>query len=361
MRSLKLFLFVLFVPGFLFCQNKEIRIAGRYQTGLILPHYKSMNYIIKDKVYAFDLIYSIPSNGSKEWHQAHKNPVVGFAYSYTNLGNKKVFGSANTMYAFLNKKIIDSKRYKLNYDLSVGVAYMNKPFDKKDNVNNFVISSPVNAYLHIYFDQQFKISNRLFLISNFGITHFSNGASKQPNKGLNILNAGIGISYSTNPEREKDQIEFKEFNKKNKLTIILSGGKKENFPTWNKKYLVSSLSISATRLINIKTGLGFGADIFFDPSLETKYKKQGIPKKYEFIFSGVHFCYDLIFGKMSFTIQQGIHTTFPAADYPFLYQRYGLRYNFRKNIIANLTLKAYLGFAQFIEFGIGYKIERHLR
>ncbi len=353
---------LLFSTVSIFSQNNVISLTGKYQTGLILPHYKSMNYIIENKIKAFDIVFGLSTKGKKNWHKLHKYPTVGFGYSYANLGNNEILGSANSVYSYINKSFFKTNKFKINYDLAAGIAYLNKPFDKKNNVSNFVIGSHINAYLHVYADIKYLITKNTAINASFGITHFSNGASKQPNKGLNQLTGALGATYFFNniesfKNNSINENKKSNFKKKFEFIVIYSGGKKENFPTWNKKYYISSLIISGNRSISEKSKLGLGLDLFYDPSLETKYTKKSEPKNTEFIFPGIHFSYDIVFGKLSFTMQQGIHPILPPSDYPLIFQRWGLRYRFYKNLIASVSLKSYMGFAQMIEFGIGYKLQ----
>jgi hypothetical protein len=51
----------------LFSQKKLIYSAV-FQKGIIVPHHKSINYLIKDYIYGIDLNFGKQTTGTKDWH-----------------------------------------------------------------------------------------------------------------------------------------------------------------------------------------------------------------------------------------------------------------------------------------------------
>jgi hypothetical protein len=64
----------------------------------------------------------------------------------------------------------------------------------------------------------------------------------------------------------------------------------------------------------------------------------------------------MIFGDVSFTIQWGYYLFVRWNDDGDFYHRFGLKYYFNDHFIANLTIKTHFSKADFIEWGIGYRI-----
>ncbi len=104
-----------------------------------------------------------------------------------------------------------------------------------------------------------------------------------------------------------------------------------------------------------KKRIGIGLDIFYDGSIAKRIEKGNTDEKINQnnLRQGAHISYDLIFGKVFFTVQAGYYFLVDWNDDPNLYNRLGLRYQ-HNNFIYNVSLKTHLGRADYIEWGIGY-------
>jgi hypothetical protein len=69
----------------------------------------------------------------------------------------------------------------------------------EDNPTQDVVGSSVNLYFNFSLLLNFKLSERPDLSLSTGMTHFSNGRTYTPQKGINTLGLAIGLKYNINP------------------------------------------------------------------------------------------------------------------------------------------------------------------
>ena len=342
-------------------QKTTVMLSSRLHYGFIIPHHESFKFLIEKHVTAFDVIIAFPTSGKKCWEQLYKKPSLGFGYYYGNFGNPEILGSVHSLYIYYKANFFTVKNFTLNHNLAFGLAYMTKPFDYQTNYLNFAIGTNINLHVNLNLETEYKINNKLTIFSDIGITHFSNGAVKMPNRGINIISISTGAKYFFNNEKKNiPEKAIPEFNGYNDFRFFITGGLKGIYPCYSKQYPISVIFANFGRTVSYKSRIGLGVNLFYNGSLVKKYETDSVfnSQKKDYLYSGVYFSYDIIFGKISFTIHQGFYLTQKNIDYK-IYQRFGFRYNFNNNISANLSIVTYFANAQFVEWGIGYNLRKN--
>jgi hypothetical protein len=149
------------------------------------------------------------------------------------------------------------------------------------------------------------------------------------------------------------------FKRSNEFSIIISKGVRENPPPNGVKFYTTTMCINAERLYNPKRKFGTGIDVFYDPSLESRIVSDSIVFKPIYNYrSGIHLSYDLMFNRVSLTMQTGVYFFTKAKDDGIVYSRIGLRAKVWKNITASVTLKTHFAKADVIEWGLGYSFQK---
>ena len=78
----------------------------------------------------------------------------------------------------------------------------------------------------------------------------------------------------------------------------------------------------------------------------------------ETIRAGLHGSYDLVISDLSIIINMGAYIYSRYPDDETVYQRIGLRYRVNKKLFVLMHLKSHWGKADFIEWGVGYRIDK---
>lgn len=356
---------LLFIQFYAFAQVDSITnfpkvtyIEPSFNYGFIMPHRPSMRYNIVSHIPAFEVRLSKQQQGEQIWHQYYRFPLIGLGAYYASLENPKVLGHVYAFYGFVNIPIIRRNNYSFNYEISSGAAYLDKPYDNTKNYYNVSIGSGLNFYFNFSFDLKIKLLKRLDLVNRINFKHFSNGAFKVPNQGINVISYNLGLRYGlTKNIPNYKKVDLQKFIKKNEIYAIISGGTKEIQPPEIRNYPTASLSLNLTRQISRQRKLGFGTDIFYDESLRTEYSRKKIEYENINLFrGGVFLSHELVFSKLSIVVQSGYYYYTKSRSDGIFYHRFGLRYFATNRMILNFALKSHFAKADFIEFGIGYKI-----
>jgi len=340
-------------------QKQPITIESKVHTGIILPVYKAINYLIQDNIYALDFSLGFPTYGEDYWEKLYRYPRSGAGYSYWSLGNRDILGEAHGLYSYLNVPFFrQGERFSFNYQISFGGAYITKKFDKNENPLNRAIGSNINVYIRLGIDGKVRLTPRCELILETGITHFSNGKTRSPNYGINAGSFSLGVNYLFgNDCINKKDPQVPGIEKQYVQSVVYSAGSKVYDNLLGKRYFTSSVSYNLERALNSKKKIGLGGDFFYDNSIsEALADEDGTPEK-EFaklIRTGLHASYSVQYKHLIMGIQAGHYLYSKYTVLTRVYTKVSLQYLFTSNIAGDLTLKSHMGKADCLEYGLVY-------
>ncbi|NOU59486.1 acyloxyacyl hydrolase [Marinifilum caeruleilacunae] len=328
----------------------------RYHYGAVLPHHKSIHYLVNDQIAALELNFGILPSINRSWSKMYNQPEIGIGFYRGSLGNDKVLGNTNALFPYINFNLKDYRKGNLRLQTGFGVAHTKKHFHPSENYTNVAIGSKLNAFFKLLLSSSYQIGKQWSANVGIGFQHLSNGSINVPNKGLNMATANIGIQYHFNEiERQvKSPATYSKLD--NELTIIFSGGLKQTTEIDENKYFASSLSSNYAFGINSKQRIGFGIDIFYDEGANRgDWNFSPATSFQDRLSQALYVSHDLVIQKFSLITHIGVYALYKTDPEKPIYSRVGLRYNVSNKIVANLSLKAHLGKADFIEWGIGYR------
>ena len=339
--------------------DRPFIIEPKIHTGMNLPFYEALRYLVQDDIYAFDLSVSFPSYGKDYWEKLYRYPRQGVGFSCWSLGNNEVFGKAYVLYGFINIPIIKrTEKFSFNYQISCGGAYLPDKFDIYTNHLNRAIGSNANIYIHLGIDGKIRLFPRSELVLETGITHFSNGKTKSPNYGINAGSFSLGFNYIFNNNGVVRQTpEIPAFVKHYVQSVIYSAGVKVYDNLSGKKYFVSSVAYNLERFVSLKRKIGLGADFSYDGSIsEALAGEDGIPvKKFDMLIRlGIHASYAIQYKQLIMGIQAGYYLYSKYTVITPVYNKISIQYLVTKNIIGSVSIKSHMAKADCMEYGIGY-------
>lgn len=356
-------LFIVFIlpfygySQFLDVGNKGVGVEANYGYGFIMPHHKSIEYMLEDHIRTFDLKASFPTYGNKYWNELYRYPYYGLGYYRSNLGNDEVYGKVNALYSYVKVPLLgSSEKANLSWQIAFGASYINNQFDIDENPQNLAIGSNLNIYVDLSLQSRIPLSKQFSLMNSVRFTHVSNGKVKSPNKGLNVISGSVGVYYQLTEKPDRIVAEPPVMDIKNEYTILYAGGIKSKTRYESGYFYASSLIFDYNRLYSLKGRWVFGADIFFDET-NSQYSDQtgkaGILNS-DLYQVGLHIGHDLVMGKLSLVINVGGYVYAPVPVDAPVYSRIGLRYRVKDKFIINYTLKSHWAMASYLEWGIGY-------
>jgi hypothetical protein len=339
--------------------TKPFIIQTKIHSGMTLPFYEALDYLIKDDIYALDLSVGFPGYGKDYWEKLYRYPITGVGTSCWSLGNNEVFGKAFALYSFINVPFIKrTNKFSFDYQVSFGGAYLTKIFDKDKNPLDRAIGSHTNIYIRLAIDGKIKLSPRSELQMEAGTTHFSNGKTRSPNYGINAGSFSLGFNYLfNNNDIAIQEPEIPVVGKRYTQMVIYSAGTKVYDNLLGKRYFTSSVSYNLERIINLKRKIGLGIDIFYDGSIrEALAGEDGTPENdvVKLFRVGMHTSYAIRYKQLIMGIQIGYYLYSKYTVITPVYNKISLQYLLTKNIVGSIAVKSHMGKADCLEYGIGY-------
>jgi len=305
--------------------------------------------------------------GQSQWEALYRYPMIGISYIYADLGNSKALGNAHALFPFINFPLNPDLDNSLNLKLGLGLAYLTNKFHPTENYQNFAIGSHLNAAVSIYFDFRKKINSRSNLILSAGLTHFSNGSMKTPNFGLNILSVSAGYAFflkKPNPYLSRKLLpELYKFEFDGKKWISteaqLTTGLKDMSQETGQSHFVYNLAINALKRISMKSKVGIGFDLTYDASDKDILAQKGISfeKEWDLAKPGVNLAYEMLLDRTSFLFNVGMHLAGAERSEGDIYQKLALKHLFTDQLFGTIALTVHFGKADYIGFGIGYRLD----
>lgn len=340
--------------------KKPYILEPRIHTGMILPFYEALSYLIQDDIYAFDLSVSFPASGKEYWDRLYRYPRPGLGYSYWNLGNKEILGRAHSLYGYINIPLLKKReKYSVNYQISAGGAYLTRIFDPKENHLNRAIGSHYNIYMRLGVDAKIKLTSATELVAEMGATHFSNGKTRSPNYGINAGTISVGFNYLINSTsvNNQDEPDIPPIEQKYFQSLILSAGSKVYDNLIGTRYFISSFSYNIEKAINQKRRLGLGADFSYDGSInEALAAEKGKTDNNfnDFVRIGLHTSYTIRYKQVSAGVQVGHYIYSKHKVLTSIYNKLSVQYLITDHITGSVSIKSHWAKADCLVWGVGY-------
>lgn len=361
----KLILFVIFI---IIITNinaqdtiEKFRIfEARFNYGAIMDHRSSLAFETQHNTPSFELIYGKQTYGEKKWEQIFNYPTIGFGVYHANLSHKTALGSIYSAFLFSKFRLFGNDKYSAFFNISLGLAYFTKIFDTKKNYYNVSIGTHINGYYNFYFGQQIQLSKKIYLLNGFTFHHYSNGNVKEPNLGINIPSANIGLRYHFYDDKNinYEQKKYYEYSKHFEYEIIPTIGVKALEPSNDPLYICGTLITNVHYSYTDFLSSGVGFSFFYDSSMKLRYSNEGFtagnPKEY--FYTGIHLSQYLKFHRVIVPIEFGYIFYTPYKHINRNYLRIGIQYAFNAHLFLNVSLKAHKMIADYVEWGIGVKL-----
>jgi hypothetical protein len=387
---MKYLFFLFLIPFQLLAQNNDkfktqffnnTAIEGMHQNGYIFPtndfvrgHNTEKDTI--DAFRAFSLKFSKQTTGEHQWEQLFNYPRYGIGFSLYDFHNPEEIGTPLAVYGFFNAPFKRWEKWSLNYEIGFGATFNWKYFNPVTNKYNTAIGAGQSFYIDAGLLVNYQLNQHLNMETGFSLTHFSNGALKKPNKGLNTIAPKISVKYSFDEFPTFSKREIKTFQAKNEYLLSLFVGKKnvifndanidvvEKFEGIN--FPVFGISSIYNRQVSYKSKFGIGMSLSYNGAINAQVAVDNNELEAtdgwfaDKLQISIYPSYELIVNKFSLVLQPAfyIYRKKLKNQTPVFHQRIGLKYRISKKLFTSITLRDYkFQVSDFIEWHIGYKIK----
>jgi len=348
-------------------KSPNLILEGRVYYGWTLDHHIEMT-TFKRHYPAFELSALKATYGRTRWEYMYNYPLIGVSYWYSDLGRTKPLGSAHALFPYINFPLLRSRDFNIFFRLGVGLGYLTRRYDRYDNYENLAIGSHVNGAVNLLFEARWRLGDRFMAAAGLSLMHFSNGAIRQPNYGLNMPGINLALAYRLSREnpylRQKlmpELVPF-EFDGKKFLQVDLNAGVgvKDMQSTLGvgNRYIIAVVYGNMTWPVGFKSRLGFGVDLSYDGSDEKVLELKGIEPEYriDLVKTGLTAAFELSFSRMAIMLNLGSYVTGLDKSDGYVYEKLALRVGITEQLFASLTLKAHYAKADYLTLGIGYRL-----
>jgi hypothetical protein len=338
-------------------------ISFSYETGPLISNGTDWGQEIKDAVdyKALDFQIGWRKISNTTFNHLYRYPTLGFGFN-SALKNYEEIGMPQSLYGFMEIPFSvkgQDRRVNFGYFTQLGVGFNLKPYDSLVNPSNRYIGSKVNGYINLGFYSRLKISDRSDFQASLGLKHFSNGAAKKPNAGINLfpLNLSMNIKLGDINPIPHGAPEIPKKTLKSFWNLALYSGIR-NYEIGEPSYFRGGLGLNFLVEPAYKYRLGLGLDLFWAQGMELRFPKQSFTFRDQTSLAVV--------GSWEWQLTERIFVPIGLGVYLYrnelnqeitwFYERIGARYRFNNNMSAGMQIKAHKAKADFFEFTLGYTI-----
>ena len=201
-------LFALFFAGICLCfaahsENTNLpKRASFVEVNNAFGWVLNTNFFLEDipGYQAFSLRYARASNGSTWEDFSYNMPFFGIGFYKPYFINNPGLGTPFSIYMFRGSTLTQfTDRLGLAFEMNLGLSMNWNPYDPFDNPENVAISTPNNIHVGMRSYFEYFLTRNLELTFGVDLNHFSNGSSRKPNRGVNMVALSFSMVYNFNP------------------------------------------------------------------------------------------------------------------------------------------------------------------
>lgn len=320
-----------------------------------MPHHPNMKYLVDGHIPGIEFELAFSTDGSKQWHHDYNFPTWGVSVNAYDL-QSPYLGKAAAARMFYDLPL--TRNRGLGLKMGLGVAYVEKPFDLESNFHNSAIGSHMNVALALNIYGRVQLSEKWLVKPGLGIHHFSNGAMKLPNTGINVAMLKLLFTYSPNGFKTPTRIEKPLEKLSGEWFVGSSFGFKQIGPIGSEKYGVANLFTVWQKQVTPKSTFGGELGMNYNASLAYRDLDINEPARnssynYRPYIAGI---YQLNFNPIGIRLSLGSYV-FPKFEGDgMVFFRYHVVYNFDR-WQAFVGLKSHYAKADNGELGIAYRLK----
>ena len=376
---LKKLMVLFFVTSFInvLAQNKglpdslrQVVLAARYHSGFIYAHNVYVQNTKGTHPNGFELEYSHLRADSAIVAKFKCYPRTGLSFTYVDF-NKDLLGRSYSLSYFLEPNYRLGNKLKMNLRASAGLSYLTNPYDSVKNPTNQSYSGNINIFLQLGLGVSYPIGNHFAVYAMGNFFHNSNGGFKEPNSGVNYVNASVGLQYYAYSNRlpvykKQRDTSWKHQGVHFDVSLFYSpkGGYNRD-STAHRKFVLGT-SFQAVKQVSNLDAITATAEIYYDDAMRS-VKQTFLFDSSSNIFAGLLIGHQFLLNRFTFTQEFGFYI-FKKTDkhddvyrdkpvYHTAYQRWGLYYNVKKRWSVGINLLAHYQVADFIDGRVIYRLK----
>lgn len=298
------------------------------------------------------------------------NPHYVYSIAYTNFGDENVLGSAYSALMGISFNIFRTDFFQAKFNLSAGIAYLNKKYHIDLNPTNNAIGSHINSTTRFSINNTFRLSNKLQLKVGGSMVHFSNARTRSPNSGINafIGDVGLGYRFISRKSKQTTKVDGVSVSKREKLfaadifyTYGITNSGIPGGPQYHLDIFGAGFSYAITPYINILSGYEYDINYllfhFYLRNFRSRQEARQLAER-QIIYIGS----ELIFTKIAFRNQIGFYLPIFAHEnsdklyFKLMLMYYPFGHQLKVSPYLGVSMKSHFGVAEHVGLTLGTKI-----
>lgn len=316
--------------------------------------------------------------------RTYRNPYYGVGVAFPRFHDERL-GKPISVFGTYGARIVQLTNWlKLNYEINFGYSTNWNHYDRFKNPDNVAVGWKHNAHVAFFPYLKFVIPGGLDLKAGVSLTHFSNGATTMPNRGLNNYAASVALSYSLNDSENRVRKDSSlrtpyvplrlehDFSFTRSFRQIYYDGRGTSLSTQFVQYRYPIFAFNYAPMLRLsyryRCGLsmdflydesvGAHADYVMDPADGKMYERVWLGDKRDRFNLGLSVKNELIMYGFSFYLNIGYDIIHGDESLTRLYEVIGVKIHPWGPLYAGVGVRAaYLSKAQFIAWSLGYTLE----
>jgi hypothetical protein len=358
----------------------NLSIQASYQNGYVFGtnDFIKGNNAISDTINDFQALsfrLSKQTVGKKLWEQLYKYPEYGIGLYLADFQNPVEIGYPFGIYGFFNAPFKRWREFNFTYEIGFGATFNWKKYDPISNKYNISLGAGQSFLIDAGMSIQYFLMEKLIVEGGFSLTHFSNGALKIPNKGINTIAPRLSVKYCFSEQTEFIENKVPEYSPNNEWLFTVFGGAKnvifdsvdvdlvEKYEGLN--YPVFGASMTFNRQVSYKSKIGLGMSVSYNGAYDAQVAVDN--NELEPIYGSfsdklqvsIFPSFELVVHKVSLLLQPAfyLYRKKTKNQSPIFYQKIGLKYHITDRFFLGMTLRDYkFHVSDFIEWNIGYRV-----
>lgn len=340
--------------------NPDWQIKPSINEGFILVHRTSIGHLVKGYPAIYEINVSKPSLGNKLWQLENNRPDIGLSFQCLDFRNAPQLGYGLILAPYVEIPLNERKKAsRLVMRLCWGATYLTKKFDIQENHKNIAIGSHVNAFVQFKWFWHLQLSKNLRFEPGFTFSHASNGRSKNPNLGMNVvsLNAALNILIPSSKKPVVERVDSStKVKSKNEIMAFAAVGFNQR-EIAGKEMETYVVSVAYQRNVRNTHKFSAGVDVFYDQNYWIDYENSYLkaPTGLDRTRMAVRLGYSYNIGRISLPIEMGYYVNQKVYPDGYVVSRIGVRYYSPCGLIAHFGLRTHFAVAYNFEYGLGYR------
>src|SRR5665647_846962 len=257
--------------------KKNFILTGYSQFGSVMatnPFLKPTDPIL-DRDYDFLALsfqYQKQTTGENVWEKNYGYPSYGVGIYSATFFNTSKLGTPIAAYVLFKAPFKRWNRLSLNYEGGFGLTFNWEGYNPSENSYNIAMGADQSVFIDLGTSLTYALNSYFDLGLGYSFTHFSNGALKNPNYGLNTFAPKISLNYHPNrfvppavketlpAYRQKTYLDFSLFG--GVKNVLYMGSKSDSIANYQGAYYtVYGLNTLLSRQVTYKSKIGIGLSL----------------------------------------------------------------------------------------------------